>query len=144
VSEASVTEEIHRLIDEKIAGGVIVNVDWIAQEILASKDKIEGDDAAFYRVCTFREICRQAKRAIGKYAPDDATPEQLVLPGFKHLCRAYPVTRDGDVRLVPVSLCTDDELAERARQLDEMAKGCRAHAREIREYVRARSVAEAA
>lgn len=46
--------------------------------------------------------------------------------------------RDGDVVIVPVDQCTDDELKARAAQLDEMAKGCMAHALEIREYVLAR------
>lgn len=142
MNEDSVRAEIHKLIDEKIATGVAVKVDWIAAEILQLKCDITGEDAPFYRVCTFKEVKREAKRAIGKYDATDRTPEQLALPGFKHLCRAYPISRDEDeIMLVPVTQCSDDELLARADQLDEMAKGCRAHAREIRAYVRARKAA---
>lgn len=143
MDDNSVTAEVHKLIDEKISSGVIVNIDWAAAEILAGKAGIEGDDAPFYRVCTFKEVQRIVRRAIGKYDATDTTADQLVLPGFKHLCKAYAITRYGDVVLVPVTKCSTQELLARAEFLDEMAKGCRAHAREIREYVSARD-AEAA
>lgn len=140
MNEHSVTDEIHKLIDDKIASGVIVEANWVAHGILGIKDKIDGDDAPFYRVCAYRDIVRIAKRVIGKFEVTDATPAQLILPGFRHLCKAYPMERDGAVVLVPVTLCTDDELTGRANQLEEMAKGCRAHAREILDYVAAREV----
>jgi hypothetical protein len=141
MDDTSVTKEIHALIDEKIAAGVTVRADWIAAGIIESKSNITGDDAPFYRVCAHRDIVRIAKRAIGKYEPGGNTPEQLVLPGFKHLCRAYPMQRDGEVVLVPVDLCSNAELLARAEQLDEMAEGCRSHAKEIRTYVMAKGEA---
>lgn len=144
MDDMSVTSEIHRLIDDKISAGIIVNVDWIAAEIIEIKADINGEDAPFYRVCAFRDIKRIATRAIGKYDVADTTSEQLVLPGFKHLCRAYPIARDGSPLLVPVNLCTDAELSARAEQLEEMAKGCIAHALEIREYMMARGKSAAA
>lgn len=144
MDENSITAEIHKLIDGKIERGDTVQVHWIAQEILAQHDSIDGDDAAWYRVCTFKEVCRVAKAAIGKYKADDTTADQLVLPGFKHLCRAYPLNREDELVLVPVDQCTDDELSVRAHELEKMAKGCREHAREIREYVLARREAVAA
>lgn len=140
MSEHSVTDEIHALIDEKISSGVAVRADWVAAGILEIKNKIQGEDEPFYRVCAYRDIVRIAKRVIGKFEVTDTTPEQLVLPGFKHLCKAYPMNRDGDVVLVPVTQCTDAELLARAEQLDDMAKGCRAHAREIRSYIVARDI----
>lgn len=143
MDENSVTAEVHKLIDNKISSGVVVNIDWAAAEILAGKAEIDGADAPFYRVCTFKEVQRIVRRAIGKYDVTDTTDDQLVLPGFKHLCKAYAITRDGKVMLVPVTKCTTPELLARADFLDEMAKGCRSHAREIREYVSARA-AEAA
>ena len=95
MNETSVTEEIHKLIDEKIDAGVVVHADWIAASILAIKDQIEGEDAPFYRVCAYRDVVRIAKRVIGKFKADDTTPEQLVLAGFEHLCKAYPMDRNG-------------------------------------------------
>lgn len=139
MNETSVTEEIRKLIDEKIASGVVVRADWVAAGILEIKSNIDGEDVEFYRVCAYRDIVRIAKRVIGKFEVTDMTPEQLILPGFKHLCRAYPMEREGSIVLVPVDMCTDNELHDRAHQLEEMAKGCRAHAREILDYVAARA-----
>lgn len=141
MSETSVTDEIHALIDEKIAAGVAVRADWVAAGILEIKNKISGDDEPFYRVCAYRDIVRIAKRVIGKFEVTDTTPEQLILPGFTHLCKAYPMEREDEVVLVPVDQCTTAELLARADQLDDMAAGCRAHAKEIRAYVMAKSEA---
>lgn len=138
MEDINITAEVHKLVDEKFASGVLVQTHWIAQEILSSHDDIDGEDAAWYRVCTFKEVCRIAKSAIGKFRAEDTTSEQLLLPGFKHLCKAYPMTRQGDLVLVPVDQCSDFELLGRAEELDKMAKGCVSHAAEIREYVLAR------
>jgi hypothetical protein len=144
MEDINITAEVHKLIDEKVASGAIVYRDWIAQEILASHDDIDGEDAAWYRVCTFKEICRIAKSAIGKYKADDVTSDQLLFPGFTHLCKAYPLNREGELVLVPVNQCSDDELLKRADELDKMAKGCVSHAAELREYVLARAAEVAA
>jgi hypothetical protein len=139
MDSGNINSEIHKLIDGKIEAGAVVQVHWIAQEVLAKHASIQGDDADWYRVCTFKEVCRIAKSAIGKYKADDQTEQQLLFPGFKHLCRAYPIERDGDQVLVPVEQCTDAELSARADELEKMAKGCRDHAREIREFIMARA-----
>ena len=143
MNDNSVTKEIRALIESKINAGVVVRADWVAAGILAMKDKIDGDDVPFYRVCAYRDIVRIARSVVDKYDATDDTPEQLILPGFKHLCKAYPMIRDGIAVLVPVTLCTTEELIERAARLEDMAKGCRAHAREILDYVAARKVAAA-
>jgi len=144
MEDINITAEVHKLVDEKFSAGVLVQTHWIAQEILAQHDNIEGDDAAWYRVCTFKEVCRIAKSAIGKFKAEGTTSDQLLLPGFKHLCKAYPLTREGDLVLVPVDQCTDQELLDRAEDLDKMAKGCVDHAAEIREYVALRKEEAAA
>ena len=141
MNDISIRTEIRALIDEKISAGVAIRADWVAVGILGTKDKIEGDDAEFYRVCAYNEIRRIAKEVIGKFKATDETPEQLVLPGFTHLCKAYPMERDGEVVLVPVDQCTTAELLARAAQLHDMAAGCIAHADEIRAYVLAKAEA---
>lgn len=138
MDDTSIIEEIHKLIDGKIAMGVIVRADWIAAGILDLKSNIDGEDVQFYRVCAYRDVLRTAKRAIGKYEADESTPDQLLLPGFKHLCKAYPMVRDGVPMIVPVDQCTEAELRGRVADLEKMAKGCRAHAREILDYIAAR------
>jgi len=141
MNDTSIRTEVRGVIDGKISAGVAVRADWVAVGILETKARIEGADAEFYRVCAYNEIRRIAKEVLGKWKATDETPEQLVLPGFTHLCKAYPMERDGEVVLVPVDQCTVSELLRRAEQLDEMAAGCRAHAKEIRAYVIAKGEA---
>lgn len=141
MDQISIRSEIRAAIDDKLSAGVAIRADWVAVGILEAKDKISGDDREFYRVCAYNEIRRIAKEVIGKFKTGPETPEQLVLPGFKHLCKAYPMERGEEIVLVPVDQCTTAELLARAKQLDEMAKGCEAHAKEIRIYVLAKSEA---
>ncbi|NSX90111.1 hypothetical protein [Agrobacterium tumefaciens] len=138
MDEAKVATEMHEMMDEKLDAGVIALPSHIVAKMLDKRQAILGDDAEFYRVHTFDRLMQIAKRVVGKFRADDETASQLLLPGFQHLCKAYPMMRDGEVAIVPVTLCTDEELLARANQLDEMAKGCRAHAREIRQYISAR------
>lgn len=64
---------------------------------------------------------------------------QLVLDGFEHLQIAYTFEREGRTVLVPVDQCSEIELERRAREYDDMANGCRAHSRELREYIATRN-----
>lgn len=65
---SNIIGEIHKLIDEKINSGIVVNVDWITHAILQGKMSIEGEDAPFYRVCGY-EAARQMRRR-GSIAPE--------------------------------------------------------------------------
>jgi len=138
MDENSIRSEMHKMAQERIDAGEVTSLDHIVHGVLSKREDIQGEDAPFYRVHAFDDLKRIAKSVVGKYAANDETADELLLPGFKHLCKAYPMTRDGEVVIVPVDMCSDDELKARAAQLDEMAKGCMAHALEIREYVLAR------
>lgn len=138
MDEQSIRSEMHRIAQERIDAGEVTSLDQIVHTVLDTRSNIEGDDAPFYRVHAFDDLKRIAKSVVGKYAAKDTTLDELLLPGFKHLCKVYPMTRDGTVVIVPVDLCSDDELKSRASQLDDMAAGCTAHALEIREYLLAR------
>lgn len=139
MDEQSIRSEMHKIAQERIDAGEVTSLDHIVITVLDTRNNIEGDDAEFYRVHTFDALKRIAKSVVRKYAPTDTTADELLLPGFKHLCQAYSMMRDGDAAIVPVDLCSDEELIARAVQLDDMAKGCVAHASEIREYVLARA-----
>lgn len=138
MDEQSIRSEMHKIAQERIDAGLVTGLDEIVHGVLGSRSNIDGDDAPFYRVHAFEDLKRIAKNVVGKYQANDTTADELLLPGFKHLCKAYPMAREGAIVIVPVNMCTDDELKARAAQLDEMAKGCISHAREIREYVIAR------
>ena len=138
----NVASEVRRFIADKVASGQTIVVEWLTNEIISAKSAIEGADAAFYRTCAFSHVKEIVKRSIGKYDKrEPETDRQIVMDGFEHLQIAYTVERQGDVVLVPVNQLTDHELLARAREYDEMARGCRSHAREIRDYVRERSEA---
>ena len=140
MNEQSVSDEIRKFIADKIDRKEPVIVSWITTEILERKSNVEGADAPFYLTCARKFIRDVVSRVIGKYdGKPNAVDAQIVLPGFEYLQRAYTVMRAGEVTLVPVDMLIDHELISRAKEYEEMAKGCRRHAYEIREFVRSRS-----
>lgn len=138
MSETSIYGEVRKFIADKIANGETVVVEWLTHEIVASKPDIEGSDTEFYRVCAFTHVKDVVKRCVGKYDAKPVTDQQLTLDGFEHLQVAYTVERNKQIVLVPVDQLTDEEIEARAREYEQMAISCRAHARELRSYKSAR------
>lgn len=145
-SEESIYSELRKYVSDLVDGGAVTRIDWIAQAFLSSRNDISGADAGFYRGCAHAHIHRIAKKVVGKYDIEARSSQdaQIVLEGFEHLQRAYTVPRDGFTSLVPIHKMNDDELLARAAEYEQMAVGCRRHAREIRDFVNARGQSEAA
>lgn len=140
----SIYTEVRKFVQDRVEAGVITRVEWLTSEYLAGKSDISGGDVPFYRVCALAHVNDVMKRCVGKYdAKPSKADQQLILPGFDHLQKAYTVSRDGAMLLVPVDLLTNEELLARAEEYDAMAKGCRDHAREIREFVSTREAVAA-
>lgn len=137
----SLYSDVRDFIQSKLDAGLILRTDWVTHEILSSKDEPECEDADFYLICARSHISEIVKRCIGKYSTKPTTDEQLKLPGFDHMQKAYQVEREGVRLLVPTDALTDPELLCRAQEYDDMASGCRAHAREIRDFVARRKAA---
>ena len=137
LKEESVYAEVSKIVADRIAAGIPVPPAWMVTEFLSERSDIEGADAPLYRTCTRAHLERVVKRVIGKYDVD-SDEKQPPLRGFEHLQRAYTVTRDTQVVLVPIDQCSNDELLDRAKQLDLLAIGNRKHARELRDFVRRR------
>jgi len=132
--------EVREFVSAKVDAGVIVRVDWLTQEFINSKSDVTGDDLPFYRHCATAHIQEMVRRVVGKYDVRSKQDDpQTILPGFEHLQRAYTVIRDGANLLVPIDQLNDSELQARADEYDAMAKGCRAHAMEIRQYIEERA-----
>jgi len=140
-SKTDVTNEIRKLVSDRVDAGVIVRVEWLTTEILNMKADVHGDDADFYLACGVDFIKDTVKRCIGDYQPKAATvtSAQIVMAGFDHMQRAYTVDRGGEIVLVPVDMLTDAEIEARAAELEAMARGCIAHAKELRAYRRERA-----
>lgn len=139
-STTEVTNEIRRIVSERVDAGVVIRVEWLTQEILAMKDQIEGDDADFYVACGAIYIKDTVKRCVGDYKPKATAVQdaQIVMDGFDYLQKAYTVERDEEIVLVPVSQLTHAEIEARALELEGMARGCIAHAKELRNYLHSR------
>lgn len=66
---------------------------------------------------------------------DDPASPQMVLPGHTRLVKSYPVLRGGERALVPIGLCTPQELTEHISLLRKQASGCENHAKELEGYL---------
>lgn len=140
----NVQSEIRKLVTDCVERGEARTVSSFVDIVMADHPSIEGEDADFYLVCTRARVKEIVTKVIGKFSPkEEATDRQLVLDGFQHLQVAYTFERQGQTILVPVDQCSEIELIARATEYEDMAAGCRAHAREIREYVGARNSAAA-
>lgn len=136
----NVQSEIRKLVTDCVERGEVNSVNYYVDIVMADHPSIEGDDADFYLICARARVKEIVSATIGKFKPKkDASDRQLVLDGFEHLQVAYTFERRGQTLLVPLDQCSDIELEARAREYEEMASGCRAHAREIREYISART-----
>lgn len=132
--------EIRKLIADCVERGEVRTVASYVDFIMAEHSSIEGEDADFYLICARTRIKDIVSATIGKFTPQTKqSDQQLVLDGFEHLQVAYTFERQGETVLVPVDQCSEMELTARAREYEDMALGCRAHAREIREYISARA-----
>lgn len=136
----SIYSDVRDFIQGKLDAGLILRVDWVTAEIIADRDEPECADADFYLICARNHVADIVKRCIGKYSPKPSTDEQLKLPGFEHMQKAYQVDRQGIRLLVPTDALTDAELLLRADEYDAMAAGCVGHALEIREFVERRQL----
>lgn len=140
INEDSIYTTIRKFVSDKIDAGIGVRHDWVASEFMALHCRIDGDDAEIYRYCTRLKVQEFARKCISKYEVNEAATvdTQIVLPGFERLQRAYPVEREGHHITLPIHMLTNAELLQRASEYDDMAKGCRIHAKEIRAFVRKR------
>jgi len=140
LNEESVYADVRKFVADLVDSGVETPVEWITASFLKSRGDIAGEGAALYRYCTRAHVGRIVKKVVGKYDVEarSAADPQDSLPGFAYLQRAYTVARESKTVLVPIFKCTDAELLDRAEECDRQARGCRAHARELRSFVQSR------
>lgn len=110
----------------------------IVDEILRGKP-LSGAHADFYRAFARKQLIGTVTQMIRRVGMrDDPAPAQLAFPGHTRLVKSYPVRRNGERALVPLSQCSDGELHEHIALLKKQAKGCDNHAAELEDYIRNR------
>lgn len=131
---------VRKMMSDAVDAGHELTVANYVDAVMVDHADISGPDADFHIICTRNYVKDVVRSCIGKYAPKaNDNDAQLVLAGFEHLQVAYTVERAGQTFLVPVGKLTDIELERRAQEYEQMAAGCRSHAREIREYIAQRN-----
>ena len=134
MSEQSIYREVREFIAAQIQDGKVILVGELALQILISKPSIEGQDKEFYQSAAMAYVKTVVKRCVGKFDTTPVSDPQLVLDGFEHLQVAYSIERDGQQCLVPVNQLSLQEIEARASEYEQMAVGCRKHAKELRQY----------
>lgn len=134
--------ELHKLIGQRMEAGQIAQPSEIVEEIFRSKP-LTGLHADFYRAFAKKELMGVVTRMLKRVGmSDDPASPQMVLPGHTRLVKSYPVLRNGERSLVPIGLCTTQELSDHVSLLRKQAKGCENHAAELEEYLATKSVRE--
>lgn len=146
LNDERIYSDLRKFVSDLVDSGVETPVEWITDRFLASRGEIYGEGEPVYRYCTRAHLSVIAKKVVRKYEVEARAvqDEDVSLPGFEHLQRAYTVTRSEKIVLVPIQRLTDAELLIRAEEYDQMAQGCISHANEIRRFVKARATVKAA
>ncbi|MBB4189399.1 hypothetical protein GGE07_006081 [Sinorhizobium terangae] len=141
----SLSLELHKIIGQRIDAGQIAQPSQIVEEAFRNRP-LTGPHAEFYKAFAKKQlvsVVTQMLKRIGM--SDDPAPPQMVFPGHTRLVKSYPVRRNGERALVPLSQCTPQELSDHISLLRKQAKGCENHATELEGYVNKRlSVGDAA
>ncbi|MER9948609.1 hypothetical protein [Mesorhizobium sp. M0047] len=133
--DSALLSELHKLIGQRIEAGQIAQPSEIVEEIFKSKP-LTGPHADFYRAFAKKELVGVVTRMLKRVGmSDDPASPQMVLPGHTRLVKSYPVLRNGERSLVPIGLCTTEELSDHVSLLRKQAKGCENHAAELVEYL---------
>ncbi|GGB13420.1 hypothetical protein GCM10011491_46430 [Brucella endophytica] len=133
--DAALLSELHKLIGQWMDAGQIAQPSQIVEEIFKNKP-LAGPYASFYRAFAKKELVGVVARMLKRVGmSDDPASPQMVFPGHTRLVKSYPVLRNGERALVPISLCTPRELSDHILLLRKQAKGCENHATELEKYV---------
>lgn len=129
--------EINDEIEIKLSAGMTIVDSWLVQAILSKHDETDLSD--FSKCARLEFVKDEVGRCVRRFKePEPDELDQLTLPGFRRLQKAYKIEREEQQLIVPIELMSDAELEAKALEHDNMAKGHNVHAREIRRYIKAR------
>lgn len=114
---------------------------WAVQSLVAQNSDFAGPDADIGAAALYYAADKivQAEIRSFKVESGKARQQSLFGEGFKHLQRAYLISRDSESTLVPVERMTPDEVSAKAQEFRAMGDGCYEHASELEQFHRERS-----
>lgn len=141
MTETDLDHEVESFLLGRIEAGETIPADWIATAVIEQHPNIDGEDTEWYRSHVYGAVRNSVRRVLRKFKPteDEGRDEQMILPGFERLQRAYLVEREAAQRVVPINQLTDEEIAAKVVEYETMAAGCLKHADELRRYLQERS-----
>ena len=140
--DVALLAEVHKLISQRMDAGKIVQPGEIVETLFENRP-LSGEHAGFYQAFAKKELLKMVTRVIRNVGlSDDPAPLQLAFPGHTRLVKSYPVLRSGERALVPIGLCTKDELSNHITLLRKQASGCENHAAELEDYLQSKKTAD--
>lgn len=109
---------------------------WLTQQILNNHQDVSGEDAPFYSITARLAVYDAVREAMNAYKikPAGQTDDQMKLPGFEHLQRRYYVTVNNEQLAIRIQDLTDEQRADKVRELRAMGHGCFQHADELERF----------
>lgn len=136
MSTQNIRDQINGKIESLMGRNAILDPGWITHSVLADHfdTLVKGQNDDFWLICTGRFVRDQVRRALNDLtdiSPEKSPDMQMILPGFDHVRKYYPVLRNGVEQHVPVVEMTDRELTDKAEELRIMGRSCIQHADEL-------------
>lgn len=139
-SEKDLYDEVQAIFDEMVLANKRIQVEWLANAVIARHPDASGADMDFYTLCAWKHLPVAVRAVVRRSKPDEEgraerdLPLQPSLPGFTRLQTHYHVERDGEIELVPIDELSDADIDLKVQEYERMAEGCRLHAAELRRY----------
>jgi hypothetical protein len=139
-SSGELRREIQKIVSDLLTAEQKVNRGWLEHDVLSRHPLPLMKDRDFNIFCRRVAVSRAVREVLRdlKLAAEDpesvAGSGTLPLPGYKHLQQGYPIERDGEFVIVPITLLSRQERLQRAELYRKMALGCQEHADELERY----------
>lgn len=135
MTQNDLMNEVQEIIERFISEGKSIAASWVVQAIVKSHPDVSGADANWYILCGYEHARDSVRQVLRRYKPSEEGPqEQVVLPGFERLQKAYLVDRGNEQTIVPVQDLTDAEIEAKEIELEIMGRGCYQHRDELKRY----------
>lgn len=125
--------EVSMKAEEMVTNGEMPK-NWLVLAVMKDHTDLHGDDALMALCCMRETVATRVNKYFSAVkAAEEETP-QIPLPGFERLQRRYVIRRNKEQTIVSVYSMTDEELENKAVEMEAMAEGCLKHADELRKF----------